>query len=276
MAGWGLDPVADDNKPFWLNSAEKAACYATAAGWAYRQPSGNEEILVAIRDLSTTLAGANLTSVFFDARSYDGGATGNVIIAFDEAITVGGGHTGVLKVDYTGTAAGEVTSSAGVAVTGETNQIRYQFTVPTTGSATPATYTTFSVAGTGYVQATDAAATLATVGGSGAAMTGTYTADAGGNLTDVKIVGGGTDWAYNETVSVSDGASGTNGRFTLTSVQGDLELDKDDDLELTNLTAITDTVGGGAITSLTTAIRDAALSTIDGTTYSNITVTITA
>ena len=100
MAGWGLNPASEDNKPFWLNSAEKAACYATAAGWAFRQPSGNEEILVAIRDLTTTLAGANITSVFFDANSYTGGGTGNAIIAFDEAITVGGGHNGMPSASF--------------------------------------------------------------------------------------------------------------------------------------------------------------------------------
>jgi hypothetical protein len=228
-----LNPAVDGNKPFWLSAEEKAACYATPSGWAIRQPSGNEEILVAIRGLSGLLAGANLTSVFFDATSYTAGATGNVIFAFDEAVSVAAGTT-TIKVDYDGITAGEITTSTpAVAVTGETNQVAFPFTVPSTGTIDTTAGGSITTPGSGY---TDGAAVAVTIsGGTGSGCTATASIGQGstptGEVGSLTITDGGVGFPFGAVLTITEG-SNNDARFTVSKVGGDLGLDIADFLEI--------------------------------------------
>lgn len=60
MSLWGAYE-SDESKPKYLTAEEQKNCYATEAGWVYKHPNGDEEVLVAIGGLAGgTSATANL------------------------------------------------------------------------------------------------------------------------------------------------------------------------------------------------------------------------
>ena len=60
MALWG-NTDADEAKPKWLTTDEKDTTFATDRGWVRLDGKGNEEVLCAIGELSTSVGGADIT-----------------------------------------------------------------------------------------------------------------------------------------------------------------------------------------------------------------------
>jgi len=103
MALWGKSTSAE-SRPKWLGgdgsqgaSGAKEDAFANTAGWALRAgtaASGNDntsaqvELLAAVSGLSTTLGVANILSADFVAGEYARTETFDIVLTFDEAITV--------------------------------------------------------------------------------------------------------------------------------------------------------------------------------------------
>jgi len=103
MALWGKS-TAVESRPKWLGgdgaqgaSGAKEDAFANTAGWALRAGTaagGNDntsaqvELLAAVSGLATTLGVANVLSVDFTAGEYARTETFDMVMTFDEAITV--------------------------------------------------------------------------------------------------------------------------------------------------------------------------------------------
>jgi len=98
MSSWGASD-ADEAKPKWLTTAQKKQVYATTAGWveeAGNASSGNNntsaaaEVLVCVKNLTTKLGAATMTSVEFITTAWDAsnGGTLQVRARWNEAIDV--------------------------------------------------------------------------------------------------------------------------------------------------------------------------------------------
>ena len=107
MPLWGKSTSAE-SRPKWLPDDSNATdasgaredAFATTGGWALKPGQGNSgndntsatpEVIVAIRNLSSTLGAANLLSVDWTDSStlaHDGSATFDLVYTFDEAVTV--------------------------------------------------------------------------------------------------------------------------------------------------------------------------------------------
>ena len=103
MALWGKSTAAE-SRPKWLGgdgaqgaSGAKEDAFANTAGWALRAGTaagGNDntsaqvELLAAVGGLATTLGVANVLSVDFTAGEYARTETFDMVLTFDEAITV--------------------------------------------------------------------------------------------------------------------------------------------------------------------------------------------
>jgi len=103
MALWGKSTTVE-SRPKWLGgdgaqgaSGAKEDAFANTAGWALRAgtaASGNDntsaqvELLAAVSGLSTTLGVANILSADFTAGEYARTETFDMVLTFDEAITV--------------------------------------------------------------------------------------------------------------------------------------------------------------------------------------------
>ena len=103
MALWGKSTTTE-SRPKWLGgdgaqgaSGAKEDAFANTAGWALRAgtaASGNDntsaqvEVLACVSGLSTTLGVANILSADFTAGEYARGETFDIVLTFDEAITV--------------------------------------------------------------------------------------------------------------------------------------------------------------------------------------------
>ena len=103
MGLWGKSTSAE-SRPKWLGddgaqgaSGAKEDCHATKAGWALRAgtaASGNDntsaqvEVIACVGGLSATLGAANCLSADFTAGEYARAETFDIVLTFDEAITV--------------------------------------------------------------------------------------------------------------------------------------------------------------------------------------------
>ena len=103
MALWGKS-TAVESRPKWLGgdgaqgaSGAKEDAFANTAGWALRAGTaagGNDntsaqvELLAAVSGLATTLGAANILSVDFTAGEYARTEAFDLVVTFDEAITV--------------------------------------------------------------------------------------------------------------------------------------------------------------------------------------------
>ena len=99
-----LKSTSAESRPKWLGgdgaqgaSGAKEDCHATTAGWAMRAgtaASGNDntsaqvEVLACVGGLSAALGAANVLSVDFTAGEYARAETFDIVLTFDEAITV--------------------------------------------------------------------------------------------------------------------------------------------------------------------------------------------
>lgn len=100
MGLWGASD-SDESKPKNLTTAEKKEVFANTKGWVREagsalsgndNTSADEEVLVAIGGLSTSLGAADITSIDFNITSFDksDGGTLSVTVRFNEAVDVTG------------------------------------------------------------------------------------------------------------------------------------------------------------------------------------------
>ena len=129
MALWGIKDGAE-SKPKYLTQADKNNTVAKPEGWVLKTTRGArklEEVLVAMSsqtNLSTALAEATITGVWFNESTLAQGATGTVVVNWNENVDITVNST--LVVGATGGA--DVTATA-AAQTGVNNGL-FTFTVP--------------------------------------------------------------------------------------------------------------------------------------------------
>lgn len=121
---WGIK-AGNEDKPSWLNDAQKENTFATNAGWVLRHNSGIEETLVAIANLKSKLGAASITEVKFGAGTYTAGTTKTIRVTYNEKVTVTGSPTLVVTGSVVGAIAATYTSTAG-----QGNVLVFSFTVP--------------------------------------------------------------------------------------------------------------------------------------------------
>ena len=129
MALWGISS-GSEAKPKYLTQEEKNNTYAVDAGWEKKTVVGSRtltELLVAVGSntvMTTALAEATISSVFFTDSAYAQADAGSVTISWNEKVDITNGATLVV----TGSVTGAVTATA-AAQTG-TNTGVFNFTVP--------------------------------------------------------------------------------------------------------------------------------------------------
>ena len=206
MALWGITD-ADEAKPKWSvegGAVDPSNIFATSAGWVLRHYKNAakttywDEVLVAVDGLAgaggrgtDTLGEADITAVFFEETGYEAGATGSVIVIYNEAVNVTNGATLVVRnttdgADITATAAGQ---------TG-TNRVEFTFTVAAQGKVHEIQAQTIS--GTIVDAVTGTTSDKAFVAGVGGDVIG-----AGGS--------GSIPYSPNPTVTVDHNLSGVQG-----------------------------------------------------------------
>ena len=137
MALWGVTD-ADEAKPKWAvrgSGVDPSNIFATAEGWVLRHYKNAaktaywDEVLVAVDGLvgaggrgTDTLGAADITAVFFEESTYAAGATGTVVVIYNERVNVTNGAT--LTVTVTGASNPTATAAA---QTG-TNRVQFTFT----------------------------------------------------------------------------------------------------------------------------------------------------
>ena len=195
MPLWGKT-TSDESKPKWLDNVNKNSkaedCFATESGWVLRHYKGTDkntavangdywdELLVAIGGLagaaSTTegLGAATITGVFFEQESLAQGATGTVVVVFNELVTVANSPTIVV------TGAGGSNATATYARGSGLNRLEFDFTVPSATQVISIGAQTIGTAGSATIkdsgQTVDADLTIAAgdvrgAGGSGSDLT---------------------------------------------------------------------------------------------------------
>ena len=142
MPLWGKT-TSDESKPKYLDNVNKNGlaedCFATEEGWVLRHYKGSDkntarfwdEVLVSIGGLaggaSTTegLGAANITGVFFEQESLAQGATGTVVVVYNELVDVAVSNPTLV---VTGSTTGAVTATyaRGTGL----NRLEFDFTVP--------------------------------------------------------------------------------------------------------------------------------------------------
>ena len=129
MALWG-NTDADEAKPKWLTTDEKDTTFATERGWVKLDGKGNEEVLCAIGELSTSVAGADITRVAFVSTAFDKSDGGNidVRVTFNEKVTVTGNPTLIITNDQTGGGSAATLSAAYTSGSG-TNRLVFRKTL---------------------------------------------------------------------------------------------------------------------------------------------------
>ena len=143
MALWGVTD-ADEAKPKWAvrgGAVDPSNIFATKEGWILRhykkadQTKYWDEILVSVDGLvgagsrgTDTLGAADITAVFFEDTGYVGGATGTVVVIYNELVNVTAGAT--LNVRNT-TDGADITATYARG-TG-TNRVEFDFVAAATG-----------------------------------------------------------------------------------------------------------------------------------------------
>jgi hypothetical protein len=131
MSLWGVGVGGDESKPKFLHvgnigyNNDPNRAYATQSGWVYDHEFAEEELLVAISGLSDSLLNSNVVALEWGAKFTDiyGGETQNVIVVYNEKITVVGNPTLLL----TSSAGGTVTATFASA---SKNKLTFAFAVP--------------------------------------------------------------------------------------------------------------------------------------------------
>ena len=188
MPLWGKT-TSDESKPKYLDNVNKNGlaedCFATEEGWVLRHYKGSDkntarfwdEVLVSIGGLaggaSTTegLGAANITGVFFEQESLAQGATGTVVVVFNELVTVANSPTVVVTGSSTGAVTATYARGTGL------NRLEFDFTVPSATETLSIAAQTIGTAGSATIkdsgQTVDADLTIATGDVRGAGGSGT-------------------------------------------------------------------------------------------------------
>ena len=188
MPLWGKT-TSDESKPKYLDNVNKNGlaedCFATEEGWVLRHYKGSDkntarywdEILVSIGGLagagSTTegLGAATITGVFFEQESLAQGATGTVVVVFNELVTVANSPTVVVTGSSTGAVTATYARGTGL------NRLEFDFTVPSATETLSIAAQTIGTAGSATIkdsgQTVDADLTIATGDVRGAGGSGT-------------------------------------------------------------------------------------------------------
>ena len=191
MPLWGKT-TSDESKPKYLDNVNKNGlaedCFATEEGWVLRHYKGSDkntarywdEVLVSIGGLagagSTTegLGAATITGVFFEQESLAQGATGTVVVVFNELVTVANSPTVVVTGSSTGAVTATYARGTGL------NRLEFDFTVPSATETLSIAAQTIGTAGSATIkdsgQPVDADLTIAAgdvrgAGGSGSDLT---------------------------------------------------------------------------------------------------------
>ena len=138
MALWGITD-ADEAKPKWLTSAEKADVYATDRGWVKLNGKGLEEVICAIGGLSTSVAGADINTSAFVGAAFDVSTGGNIDVrlTFNEKVTVTGSPTVAITNSQAGGGSAASLSATYQSGTG-TNKLVFRHTIGAAGSTVSA------------------------------------------------------------------------------------------------------------------------------------------
>ena len=188
MPLWGKT-TSDESKPKYLDNVNKNGlaedCFATEEGWVLRHYKGSDkntarywdEVLVSIGGLagagSTTegLGAATITGVFFEQESLAQGATGTVVVVFNELVTVANSPTVVVTGSSTGAVTATYARGRGL------NRLEFDFTVPSATETLSIAAQTIGTAGSATIkdsgQTVDADLTIATGDVRGAGGSGT-------------------------------------------------------------------------------------------------------
>ena len=188
MPLWGKT-TSDESKPKYLDNVNKNGlaedCFATEEGWVLRHYKGSDkntarywdEVLVSIGGLagagSTTegLGAATITGVFFEQESLAQGATGTVVVVFNELVTVANSPTVVVTGSSTGAVTATYARGTGF------NRLEFDFTVPSATETLSIAAQTIGTAGSATIkdsgQTVDADLTIATGDVRGAGGSGT-------------------------------------------------------------------------------------------------------
>ena len=136
MALWGVT-TTDESKPKYLTAEQQKNCYATEAGWVYKNEKGLEEVLVAVRQLAGTstttgLGAADINSLEFVTTSFSEAAGGDISVKviYNEKVTVdttGGTPTITLTNDQAGSGT-DATVALSYASGSGTNQLTFTAT----------------------------------------------------------------------------------------------------------------------------------------------------
>ena len=138
MALWGVTD-ADEAKPKWAvqgGAVDPSNIFATAEGWVLRhykkgdQTEYWDEVLVAVDGLvgaggrgTNTLGEADISAVFFEGTTYAAGATGTVVVIYNEKVNVTAGAT-LVVTNTTDSASITATYARGTG----TNRVEFDFT----------------------------------------------------------------------------------------------------------------------------------------------------
>ena len=145
MALWGITD-ADESKPKWAvrgGAVDPSNIFATAEGWVLRHYKNDaktafwDEVLCTVDGLvgagargTDTLAEADITAVYFEETGYAGGATGSVVVIYNEKVDVTNGATLIVRNTTDGA---NITATA--AAQSDTNRVEFTFTAAATGKA---------------------------------------------------------------------------------------------------------------------------------------------
>jgi len=138
MALWG-NTDADEAKPKWMTSAEKADVFATDRGWVKLNGKGLEEVICSIGGLSTAVGGADINTAAFVSTAFDVSAGGNVDVrvTYNEKVTVTGSPTLVITNSRAG-GGSAATKTATYQSGSGTNKLVFRCTIGAGGSTVSA------------------------------------------------------------------------------------------------------------------------------------------
>ena len=138
MALWG-NTAADEAKPKFFTAEQKKTVFATDRGWVQLNGKGLEEVICAIGGLSTSIAGADITSTDFVTTAFDVSAGGNidVRVIYNEKVTVTGSPTLVITNNQAGSGSAATKTATYQSGSG-TNRLVFRCTIGAGGSTVAA------------------------------------------------------------------------------------------------------------------------------------------
>jgi hypothetical protein len=221
MSSWGATD-ANEAKPKWLSAADKTNTYATEKGWVFKNGQGQEEILVAIGNLSSKLNVPDVSAMnFVTGPLVNGSRTITVDVTFNEEVIVTGTPritvaNGNQSTDGDGNYTLDYASGTG------TNKLRFS-----KASQTVSTNDVHTIGGGSSAAITLNSGTIkdkkndlvATVGEAPATVATVNTLVA--KLFSATVTAGGTGYSAGQEITVASSfGTGTDAVLTIASVTG--------------------------------------------------------